>query len=189
MTIPEEGPGSAAEPTVPSDGPIAATTHPVRWVALGLVAGIGLAVIAFATWWSGEPSRQELVAERGAAVMPFDLEATTHVFEPTETGGIQTVLADDPTDAEQVALVRGHLADEAERFQRGDFGDPAMIHGMEMPGLGVLESSVGSLTVSYREVPAGGAVTFRSSDPQVVQALHDWFAAQLSDHGEHASPG
>ena len=180
---------SATEPTAPdAPDPSTPTTRRVRWLALGLLAGIGLAVITFALL-RDEPSRQETVAERGTIVMPFDLEATTHVFEPTEYGGIQTVVADDPDDAEQVSLVRGHLAAEATRFQRGDFGDPTSIHGMEMPGLAVLESGVGSLTVSYRDVPAGGEITFESIDPAVVQALHDWFAAQLFDHGEHATVG
>jgi hypothetical protein len=189
LFFPEEAPISSTEPTAPDADPSAPTTRPVRRLALGLVAGIGVATIAFALWRSGEPPRQEIVAERGSAVMPFDLKATTHVFKPTEAGGIQTVVADDRTDAGQIALVRGHLADEAQRFQQGDFGDPAMIHGMDMPGLGVLESSVGSLTVSYRDVAAGGEITFQSTDPQVVQALHDWFAAQLSDHGPDARTG
>jgi hypothetical protein len=157
-------------------------------VSLGVIAGITLTVLAL-TLWKGSPSRQEVVAERGAVVMPFDLEATTHVFEPTETGGIQTVVAHDPGDGAQIDLVREHLLDEAERFRRGDFGDPATIHGHEMPGLAVLESSVGSFTVTYREVSAGAEITYRSTDPEVVQALHDWFAAQLADHGDHATGG
>lgn len=164
-------------------------TRSFHRLALGLVAGVTLAVIGIALWRSAAPSLQDVVAERGSVVMPFDLEATTHVFEPTGSGGVQTVVADDPNDAEQIALVREHLIDEAERFRRGDFGDPAMIHGQEMPGLAVLESSSDSLTVSYREVPAGGEITYRSTEPEVVQALHDWFAAQLSDHGQHAMAG
>lgn len=179
----------ATDPTVPATEPPVPATHSWRWLVLGLATGIALTVIVIALWPSAAPSRQDIVAERGSVVMPFDLEATTHVFEPTESGGIQTVVADDPNDAEQIALVRGHLLDEAERFRRGDFDDPAMIHGSEMPGLAVLESSVGSLTVTYREVPAGGEITYRSAEPGVVQALHDWFAAQLADHGDHAMPG
>ncbi len=91
--------------------------------ALLLVAGAALATVAvLGTLWatgafaSQEETRQEEIAEKGAEVMPFDLEETTHVFEKTETGGVQEVLADHPNDAEQVALIRGHLKEEAAAF-------------------------------------------------------------------------
>ncbi len=45
--------------------------------------------------------------------MPFDLDATTHAFEPMDFGGIQTVVADVPTVADQIALVRAHPQAEA----------------------------------------------------------------------------
>jgi hypothetical protein len=51
------------------------------------------------------------------------------------TGGRQTVTADTPKDGEQIALIRQHLQDEAEKLRRADFGDPATIHGHDMPGL------------------------------------------------------
>ena len=118
--------------------------------------------------------------------MPFDLDATTHVFAPAEDGGVQTVTSDDPADEDQIALVRGHLRDEVAAFRLGDFGDPAAIHGHNMPGLSVLESSGDKLTITYRDVGAGGEVTYQSSDPAVVRALHEWFTAQLMDHGDDA---
>jgi hypothetical protein len=121
--------------------------------------------------------------------MPFDLEATTHTFAPTEDGGVQTVVTDDPADQEQIALVRSHLQEEASLFRAGDFGDPATIHGHDMPGLSILEASATKLTITYRNLPAGGEVTYRSDDPAVVEALHVWFEAQLMDHGEDAESG
>jgi hypothetical protein len=134
-----------------------------------------------------ESTRQEEVAERGASVMPFDLSATTHVFDATDGGGIQTVVADDPIDREQITLIRSHLREEVERFRIGDFGDPATIHGHDMPGLSVLEAKHDALAISYRDLRAGAEITYHSDDPSVIAALHDWFAAQLSDHGSHAS--
>jgi len=119
--------------------------------------------------------------------MPFDLDETTHRFDADERGGVQTVVADDADDEAQVSLVRSHLRDEAERFRAGDFGDPATIHGDDMPGLDVLERRADRLEIEYRDVAAGGEIVFRSADPTVVDALHDWFSAQVVDHGEHAS--
>jgi len=145
-----------------------------------------LALLSASACGSSElEQRREEVAEVGREVMPFELDATTHVFERTEDGGIQTVVADSD-DPEQVALVRSHLAEEAERFQRGDFHDPAMIHGGDMAGLHTLVMGHDRMTIQYREIPLGGEIRYSSDDAALVDAIHQWFAAQLLDHGEHA---
>jgi len=126
------------------------------------------------------------VAEAGARVMPFDLERTTHVFSEEPWGGEQRVISDH-AEAEQVALVRSHLAEEAERFARGDFTSPARIHGHDMPGLDVLRASAQMLEIRYTDVENGGSIAYRSQDPRVIAALHAWFSAQRADHGPHAA--
>jgi hypothetical protein len=166
--------------------------HPPGWRLIALAAGALVLVVA-AVWVAagsdGPSERQQLVAELGADVMPFDLDVTTHRFEPTATGGVQTVVADDPSDADQVDLVRQHLRTEQARFTRGDFSDPMTIHGEDMPGVATLEARFESLATDFQDAPAGGTISFRSIDPTVVEALHDWFEAQLSDHGSHAESG
>jgi uncharacterized protein (DUF305 family) len=132
-------------------------------------------------------SRQSEVAERGARVMPFDLEKTTHVFEPTENGAVQQVVVDDPTDQEQLSLIREHLKEEADKFSRGDFSDPAEVHGEDMPGLKELKGNASSIEARYSELPDGAQIEYTTDDPALVSALHDWFEAQLSDHAEHAT--
>ncbi len=132
-------------------------------------------------------ARQEQVADRGAEVMTFDLEATTHVFEKTDTGGVQKVVADDPDDAENVTAIRKHLKEEADVFSRGEFSDPASIHGEDMPGLAELEAGVESVEVRYEDLPDGAQIVLESDDPELVAAVHDWFDAQLSDHGDDAT--
>jgi hypothetical protein len=134
---------------------------------------------------SPSASRQEEVARKGAVVMPFDLAKTTHYFDDRPDGGVETVTANDASDAEQAALIRSHLAEEARRFARGDFSDPAAIHGADMPGMAVLERAGAKLRVSYREVPGGASLTYASVDPAAVAAIHEWFAAQRSDHAAH----
>ncbi|RKR86460.1 hypothetical protein BDK92_0690 [Micromonospora pisi] len=131
--------------------------------------------------------RQAEVAERGASVMPFDLERTTHQFTRTDTGGVQTVVADAPQDTAQVTLIRQHLAAEVDRFRRGDFTDPGRIHGNEMPGLEALRAHGGRITIDYEPTPDGGRVTYTTSDAELRNALHHWFDAQVSDHGQHAT--
>jgi hypothetical protein len=37
------------------------------------------------------PTRQAMVHSTGSQVMPFDLNKTTHIFDMTDTGGVQRV--------------------------------------------------------------------------------------------------
>jgi len=121
-------------------------------------------------------------------VMPFDLDRSTHVFEETTFGGVQQVVSDD-ADTAQIALIREHLVHEAERFSRGDFHDPAMIHGDDMAGMHQLMMAGDRLTVAYSEIDGGGEIRYEGADPEVVEAIHAWVEAQLSHHGEHARKG
>jgi TusA-related sulfurtransferase len=43
-----------------------------------------------------------------------------------------------------------------------------------------------SVRVEYREVERGAEITYVSDDPALVEAIHEWFDAQLRDHGRHA---
>jgi hypothetical protein len=134
-------------------------------------------------------ARQAEIAAKSRTVMPFDLERTTHRFAKSATGGVQTVTSDDPADAEQVKLIREHLSEEAADFSKGDYGDPASIHGGRMPGLRELEQGHDRIDIRYAEVPAGARITYTTSDVSLVKALHTWFDAQVTDHGQHAEHG
>ena len=102
---------------------------PLLQVALSVLVTVSLAAAG------QDAQRQSLVANRGVDVMPFRLEATTHVFTKTAHGGIQRVVAKDAADTQQISLVREHLHAIQAQFLKGDFSAPSHIHGMEMPGL------------------------------------------------------
>ncbi|HVL95045.1 MAG TPA: hypothetical protein VM266_04225 [Solirubrobacteraceae bacterium] len=155
-------------------------------IATAAIAGAGAAASAVG---GDDTSRREQVRDRGARVMPFSLDATTHYFDATPTGGIQRVLAKDPGDAEQVRLIREHLREEAAAFARGDFGDPASIHGDDMPGLRELSAGHDRIDVRYRDLPAGARIDYRTRDRRLARAVQAWFDAQLSDHGPDAQHG
>jgi hypothetical protein len=129
---------------------------------------------------------QEHVHSMAHGVMPFDMSKTVHVFKMTVDGGIQRVEAREPRDAAQVKLIRAHLAHEAAQFAKGDFGDPAHLHGANMPGLDELAAEPNSLKVTYADIPNGGAIRFEGANIGVVTAIHRWFGAQLSEHGADA---
>lgn len=133
-------------------------------------------------------NRQAAVAERGAHVMPFDQTKTTHVFNKTADGGIETVTvtATASSDTSQIELIRMHLQHEAQLFASGDFSDPASIHGTNMPGLANLEHGADEITFTYADAPRGATITYRTTNAKLVDALHAWFDAQLADHGQYA---
>ena len=139
---------------------------------------------------AADTTRQGEVATRGADVMPFSLKATQHIFTKTGSGGTQTVVARDRADREQVRLVREHLHQIQREFRRGDFAGPAHIHGEDMPGLAQLKTApTGAISIGYRNVAGGAQLSYRTRKPELVAALHEWFDAQLSDHGADAMAG
>lgn len=127
-------------------------------------------------------SGQAEMAERASQVMPFDLDATRHTFTKMDTGGVQLVVAKDPSDRDNIDLIRSHAEREASAFGAGDFGDPAAIHGMDMPGLDELQARAAEIEVRYASLPAGARITYTADDPTLVRALHNWFDAQTMDH-------
>ena len=158
--------------------------HNAIWrAALSLAA---MAVIGACNNEDPLAARQKEIARRGATVMPFDLEKTTHVFVPLEDGGIQRVVVDEVPEDEQLALVRSHLRKEAAAFTSGDFSDPAAIHGESMPGLQELTDGYRDIDVRYQQIPQGAKIRYKTDDPAMVSALARWFEAQLTDHGGHA---
>lgn len=155
-------------------------------IALSVAIASALPHCAFAA----DVQRQANVAHRSRDVMPFSLEATTHVFTKTKEGGIQRVVAKKTADAGQTKLVRRHLQEIREQFLKGDFSGPSHIHGKDMPGLEELRSAKrGQMAIEYRVVDGGAELSYRTSDPITVAALHKWFDAQLSDHGADAMEG
>lgn len=143
--------------------------------------------IAARTYTDSTVNRQTMVHAMGTNVMPFDLERTTHIFIMTQTGGVQQVVTKSDTDAAQVALIQQHLQHEAQRFGSGDFSDPSTLHGLEMPGISVLSSHASALTIRYTPLATGGQITYTTDDITLITAIHQWFGAQLNDHGRDAT--
>ena len=149
-----------------------------RSIALFLALGCTVAL--------GETT-QEHVHHMGHSVMPFDLAKTTHIFRMTDSGGVERVIVKDATVKDQVALIQQHLEHEAEAFQRGDYSDPASLHGADMPGLKDLQVGAAQIKVSYSALPTGAEIIFETTDLHLLTAIHRWFGAQLSEHGADAT--
>lgn len=134
-------------------------------------------------------TQQEHVHSMAHDVMPFDVSKTTHIFTMTDEGGVERVVVKDKREADQIALIRQHLRKEAARFQRGDYSDPAALHGATMPGLEELQAGAKRIRVKYSDVRDGGEITFETHDRHLLTAIHRWFGAQLSEHGADAMAG
>ena len=55
-----------------------------------------------------------------------------------------------------------------------------------MPGLKELQLGAQRVKVSYADLPDGAVITFETTDPHLLTAIHRWFGAQLSEHGADA---
>jgi hypothetical protein len=130
------------------------------------------------------------VERLGRHVMPFDLNKTLHVFSKTEDGGVQQVISKKPLNKSQITLIRQHLKKIAAEFKQSDFTDPSKIHGNDMPGLNALKNAKpDSILIQYRNLENGAEITYSTKTPSLINAIHQWFDAQLSDHARHATKG
>jgi hypothetical protein len=136
--------------------------------------------------YAADTPRQVQVERKSEKVMPFSMDGSTHAFVPTPDGGVQTVRVHDG-DPKQVRLVRSHLHKEATAFARGDYADPASIHGGAMPGLQAMHAGAKRISVRYSDVPGGAKIAYATRDTALVEAIHAWFKAQAGDHGAHAT--
>jgi hypothetical protein len=142
---------------------------------------LALVLAAFPLAVRADDAHQSMVMEHGKQVMPFDQSQAMHMFLPSVSGGVVEIVVHDMNPA-QIELVRSHLLQEAAKFARGDYSDPAYIHGKAMPGLVQLESGFSRLSVHYFETPSGAAITLGSADQSLISAIHEWLAAQQRDH-------
>lgn len=150
--------------------------------ALTLAGALGAGYALGAHHNQAATTAERAMADRAASVMPFDLNATTHSFTKTDVGGVEQIAVNNPADQTDIALIRHHLRYEADQFARGDYTDPATIHGAGMPGLHDLETNAQRIQIRYQEIPTGAGITYSATDPALITALHTWFDTQTHDH-------
>jgi hypothetical protein len=55
--------------------------------------------------------------------------------------------------------------------------------------LAELAGANGAVRFAYRDLPNGAEIEYSAEDPALVDAIHRFFNAQLSDHARHAIGG
>src|SRR5581483_4449549 len=155
----------------------------MRFVTTVIVAM--LASIAIAAQQAPHPSTLD---ERGAHVMGFDQQKTTHHFHLDPDGGAIDVSANDPDDQADIKAARAHLPHIAKMFGEGDFSAPVLVHATNVPGTADLARLKDRLSYRYEETPRGGRVNILTADPDALAALHTFLRFQIADHKTGDSP-
>ena len=159
--------------------------HASAYCVVGLAASLVACVV---TPTSVQTTQQDHVHQMSHGVMPFDMAKTVHTFKMTEQGGVERVVTRAAAASDEIGLIQQHLQREAQQFQKGNYSDPARLHGADMPGLKDLEAGASRIKVSYTALPNGAEITFETTDLHLLTAVHRWFGAQLSEHGADAKP-
>jgi hypothetical protein len=140
-----------------------------------------------------EKEKKDRLAEvnrRGANVMGFDQDNSTHQFHLTTRGGYVEVRANDPNDADTIRRIQRHLSDIAKEFGRQDFARPEIIHDGEVPGTQVLKKKEmkDKVTYRFRKSPVGGRLEINTADSDAIRAVHEFLRFQIADHQTGDAP-
>lgn len=135
------------------------------------------------------PKQIDEVDQRMQQVVPFALDQTLETFTKTVHGGVQHVVAKSADNTQQIKLIQAHLLKIANEFRKGDFSVTERVHGADMPGLAQLKrAETDDIKFEYKALPNGAQIHYSTEYPQYVQALHEWFDAQKTEHGNDVIP-
>ena len=130
--------------------------------------------------------------DHAAMAMGFDQKATVHHFHLFTDGGAIDVSARSATDLASRDAIRRHLAHIAQRFGDGDFALPMIVHDRDdVPGTAGMASRKDRIQYRYADTPQGGRVDIVTTDPAALEAVHQFLAFQIRDHGtgDSLAPG
>ena len=121
--------------------------------------------------------------QRGAAVMGFDQETTTHHFYLYENGGAIDVGANATSDVKNRDAIRSHLPHIAMMFSEGNFDAPMLVHGDgKVPGTTVMADRKASIRYRYVDTAGGGRVDIVTTDAAALSAVHAFLKYQIAEH-------
>ena len=119
---------------------------------------------------------------RGAEVMGFDQDKTTHHFYLYADGGAIDVSVKDAADKTNLDAIRAHLPHVAMMFGMGSFDMPMMVHDTKVPGTAEMTTLKARIAYKYVETPKGGRVNVTTTDAAALKAIHAFLTFQIADH-------
>jgi hypothetical protein len=138
---------------------------------------------------AGADSAFAAVQARGATVMGVSQTASTHVFEDLPDGGRIVYTANAANDTAAVHAIQAHLRDIAGAFAKGDFSQPAQVHGREVPGTAALAARNATVRYLVADRPDGGELRIVTNDAATLAAVRDFLQFQRTDHRAPAHEG
>ena len=102
-------------------------------------------------------------------------DPTLHVYRETNDGGVQQVVADDVVSHSGVVKIQDSLQRQATSYAHGNYPDP----DGKTPAAAKLRAGASHIDVTFTKLQRGGMIRFRTHDPALVTALHDWMAATV----------
>lgn len=106
-------------------------------------------------------------------------DPTLHLYRENLDGGAQVVVAHHVAES-LVRRIRTELRNEASRYARGAYPDPA--GAGKTPAVARLHAGAARVSVTYADIKDGGTITFVTKDPSLVSAIHAWFAATVAEN-------
>jgi hypothetical protein len=156
---------------------------PSRSTVIAAVVSLALAAPLGARQTAPPQDPHAGMNQRGAMVMGFDQDKTTHHFYLYEDGGAIEVSVKDATDAANRDAIRSHLPHIALMFGQGNFDAPMMVHDSKnVPGTAVMTTLKDKIAYKYTETPKGGRVDITTTDKAALSAVHDFMTFQIADH-------
>jgi Spy/CpxP family protein refolding chaperone len=131
---------------------------------------------------NGALQHQADVEKHGDQAMGFPHDKTTHHFRLYSDGGAIEVTVNDIEDSQNVQAIRSHLTHIVTMFSNGDFSIPMVVHDQVPPGVPVMKEKRAEISYSFEELPAGGRVCIKATNPDALQAIHDFLRFQIEDH-------
>lgn len=119
---------------------------------------------------------------RGEHVMGVNQYSSAHVFEDLPDGGRVVLERADVSDTADITTIRAHMRDIAAAFRAGDFTKPFAVHAQTVPGSAVMTARRSVISYDASELPRGGEVRMRTSDPAAIEAIHQFLAFQRTEH-------
>jgi hypothetical protein len=130
----------------------------------------------------GASQHQADVEKHGDEAMGFPHDKTTHHFRLYSDGGAIEVTVNDTKDSQNMQAIRSHLTHIAMMFSNGEFSIPMFVHDQVPPGVAVMKEKRTEISYSFEELPAGGRVRIKTTNPDALKAVHDFLGFQIEDH-------
>ena len=122
------------------------------------------------------------VEKHGDEAMGFPHDKTTHHFRLYSDGGAIEVTANDSNDSQNMYAIRSHLTHIARMFSNGEFSIPMFVHDQVPPGVPVMKEKRAEISYRFEELPTGGRVRIKTTNPDALKAIHDFLRFQIDDH-------